>query len=68
MKRLLFKHILRAKYMVDGAFFWSWKSAMAEANNSIGKTTVWSMDYSPLYTKRGVFHAVHPDATNGQGW
>ena len=37
---------------------------MAEANNSIGKTTIWSMDYAPLYTKRGVFHAVHPDAAN----
>ena len=68
MKRLFYKHILRAKYMVDGAFFWSLNNAIAHCQKAYGKNTVWTIDYAKAYVQQGTWSHVHPDATNGQGW
>ena len=72
MKRLFFKHILRAKYMVNQKFFWRFSSAIAAARASHAMhEVVWSIDYKKLYKHDGGefrLSRVHPDATNGQGW
>ena len=72
MKRLFYKHILRAKYMVGKKFFWRFSSAIAEARESITiNETVWSIDYKRLYVHDGeafTLSRLHPDAPNGQGW
>ena len=68
MKRLFFKHILRAKYMVGKKFFWRFSSAIAEARESVAlNETVWSIDYKKLYRHDGEMFRlsrVHPDAAN----
>ena len=64
MKRLIYKYILRAKYMVNGKFFWSRKSARAygEAN---APAIVFTVDWK----KVSHFHSYnlnysHPDFSN----
>ena len=68
MKRLFFKHILRAKYMVNQKFFWYFSSAIAAARASRTiNETVWSIDYKKLYRHDGgmfKLSKVHPDAYN----
>ena len=68
MKRLFFKHVLRAKYMVNKKFFWIFSSAIAEARASHAMNeVVWSIDYKKLYKHDGgMFRLshVHPDANN----
>ena len=68
MKRLFYKHILRAKYMVDFKFFWKFSSALAaaRASHTINET-VWSIDYKRLYRHDGGMFRLsrmHPDANN----
>ena len=65
MKRLFFKHILRAKYMVNKKFFWRLKSATGHANSLGGKQIVWSIDYKKIATfNHYPDFGVHPDAYN----
>jgi len=68
MKRLFFKHVLRAKYMVNKKFFWIFSSAIAEARASHAMNeVVWSIDYKKLYKHDGGMFKlshVHPDANN----
>jgi len=61
---MIFKHLLRAKYELNGSYYWKLSTAIDEANKGIGKQVVRTMDWHTAYTKRGVFHAVHPDAAN----
>ena len=68
MKRLLYKHILRAKYMVNQKFFWVFSSAIAAARASHAMhEVVWSIDYKKLYRHDGEMFRLsrmHPDANN----
>ena len=70
MKRLFFKHILRAKFMVGNPtkFFWKFSSALEAARLSHAiNETVWSIDYKKLYRHDGEMFRlsrVHPDAAN----
>ena len=53
MKRLFFKHILRAKFIAHNKFFWKWGSAFktAEAETAAGRRCfIYSIDYGVLYT------------------
>ena len=70
MKRMIFKHLLRAKYMVGNPtkFFWKFSSALAaaRASHTINET-VWSIDYKKLYRHDGGtfrLSRLHPDAHN----
>lgn len=68
MKRLFFKHILRAKFIANNKFFWKWGSAFktAEAETAAGRRCfIYSIDYGVLYTPasyRSYSADVHPDA------
>jgi hypothetical protein len=64
MKRLLYKHLLRAKYMVNKRFFWKLSTAIAEANKSYTREIVWSIDYKKVYDNRMGALSIHPDAAN----
>ena len=68
MKRLFFKYILRAKYMVNQKFFWYFSSAIEAARTSHAtREIVWSIDYKKMYVHDGgMFRLskVHPDAYN----
>ena len=65
MKRLFYKHILRAKYMVNRRFFWKRVSAEDYADNLGGKQIVWSIDYKKIATfNHYPDYSVHPDAYN----
>ena len=65
MKRSLYKHILRAKYMVNKRFFWSLSSAEDYAEKLGGKQIVWSIDYKKIATfNQYPDFSVHPDAYN----
>lgn len=65
MKHFLYKHILRAKYMVNKRFFWKFNSAEDYAEKLGGKQIVWSIDYNKLMTVNNDFYNdVHPDAYN----
>ena len=65
MKRLFYKHILRAKYMVNARFFWRLKRATSYANKLGGKQVVWSVDYKKIATfNHYPDFSVHPDAYN----
>ena len=64
MKRWIYKHLLRAKYELNGRYYWKLSTAITEANKGLGKQVVRKMNWATAYTKRGVFHTVHPDANN----
>ena len=66
MKRMIFKHLLRAKYMARNKFFWKLSSAIAYAERGYDRSRVWSIDYKPVYRADGPFRLsnVHPDAAN----
>lgn len=70
MKLWIYKHILRAKYMVGNPtkFFWKFSSALAAARASHAMNeTVWSIDYKRIYRcDGGMFRLskMHPDAAN----
>ncbi len=64
MKRLIFKHLLRAKYMVDGKFFWSLDNAITQCAKTHSKNIVWTIDYKQAYVQQGAWSHVHPDANN----
>jgi len=64
MKRLLYKHLLRAKYMLEGRYYWKLSTAMKDANNSMHRAIVWTVDYKQAYVQQGAWSHVHPDAAN----
>lgn len=64
MKRMIFKHLLRAKYMVDGKFFWNLNNAIAQCEKTFGKNVVWTIDHKQAYVQQGAWSHVHEDAKN----
>ena len=65
MKRLIFKHLLRAKYQLEGRYYWNLRTAMKDANNSMHRAIVWNMDYKKMYDTRSQWESpLHPDAAN----
>ena len=64
MKRLFYKHLLRAKYMLNGSYYWKLPTAIKDANNSYQREIVWSIDYKKIYDNRMGALSIHPDAAN----
>lgn len=65
MKRLIYKHLLRAKYQLEGRYYWKLSTAIKDANDSMHRAIVWSMDYKKMYDSKSRWESpVHPDANN----
>ena len=65
MKRWIWKHLLRAKYMLNGRYYWRLRTAIVEANNSANRAIVWSIDYKKMYDTKSLWESpIHPDANN----
>jgi len=62
--RMIMKHLLRAKYMLNGSYYWRLSTAMAKANDSMTREIVWSIDYKKVYDTKSPWGNVHPDAAN----
>lgn len=64
IKHFMFKHLLRAKYIVSGKFFWRYAYAVEACEDEFSKSYVWSIDYRPLYVNNHYKATLHPDANN----
>lgn len=64
MKRWIWKHLLRARYMLNDRYYWKLSTAIAEANNSYQREIVWSIDYKKIYDNKMGAMSIHPDAAN----
>jgi hypothetical protein len=69
MRHFLFIHVLRAKYFTGSAYertryFWSLRPAIAEADGTGQRQTVWTRSWGKAYTAKGYGYTVHPDAHN----
>ena len=66
MKRRIYKHLLRAKYMARDKFFWKLSSAIAYAERGYDRSRVFTIDWKPVYRADGPFRLskLHPDAAN----
>ena len=66
MKRLFYKHILRAKYTARNKYFWKLSSAIDYAERGYDRSRVFTINYKPVYRADGPFmlSKLHPDASN----
>ena len=48
MKRLIYKHLLRAKYQLEGRYYWKLSTAIKDANDIMHREIVWSIDYKKI--------------------
>ena len=65
MKRWIYKHLLRAKYMLNGRYYWNLRAAIVDANNSMQREIVWTVDYKKMYDSKSQWESpAHPDAAN----
>ena len=62
--RMIMKHLLRAKYMLNGSYYWRLSTAIAKANDSMTREIVWSIDYKKVYDNKMGAMSIHPDAAN----
>lgn len=66
MKRLFFKYILRAKFIVNNKFYWRFETAKRIADNQINNCIVWSLDFKPIYRKPSYLWEKYKP--QGYGW
>jgi hypothetical protein len=66
MKRLFYKYLLRAKYIVNNKFYWKFETAKKVAENQLNNCIVWSMDFKPIYRKPTYLWENH--VPRGEGW
>ena len=65
MKHFFFKHILRAKYMVNGRYFWSKTRAFLYAQSLSGTQVVRTTSWRKVARFRNSpDYSTHPDANN----
>ena len=66
MKRLFYKHILRAKYTARNKYFWKLSSAIDYAVRGYDRSRVFTINWKPVYRADGDFKLskLHPDAAN----
>ena len=66
MQRFIFKHLLRARYICEGRFFWRFATAKAFADENLTASAVYSINYQRLYHKHSYLWGKH--IGNGEGW
>ena len=51
--------------MLNGRYYWNLRAAIVDANNSMQREIVWTVDYKKMYDSKSQWESpAHPDAAN----